>query len=73
MKTIVLAESRRGEKTVLIEKLKGEWSPEYLVTVARRFSDLPAAQEAFLAETPPTLEATLIAQIEANKNLKFKR
>ena len=52
MRTFVLAESRGENRTVVIEKMIGEHSNVYRVTIARRFRSLSKAQDAFLEHVP---------------------
>jgi hypothetical protein len=66
MSTTILAESRRGGKAVLIERLNGEFGYEYRVTVSERFRSLTKAREAFLASAPPSMAETLSRQIADN-------
>ena len=66
MTATILAESRRGGKTVIIERLNGESGHEYRVTISERFHSLPKAREAFLASTPPSMAETLSRQIAEN-------
>lgn len=48
----IIAEYRGREKTVLLERVEGEWEDAYRTTTSRRFSSLSKAQAAFLSELP---------------------
>lgn len=69
LNAVVLAESRRGSKTVLIERIKSKIGDhQYRVTVCRRFPTLAKARDAFLSETPPSMAAMLTKQIADSSN-----
>lgn len=73
MTSTILAESRRGDKVVLIERAGGEASRDYRVSVFLRFSSLAKAQAAFLAELPPSAAEHYKAEIAEQDNLARDR
>ena len=71
MRTTVLAESRRGGKTAVIERLNLEDGKAYRVTVSQRYTSLGKAQSAFLDEAPPTVREKLSKQIKVVNESKL--
>lgn len=71
MTSTILAEYRRGKKTVLLERVNVEFGSDYRVTLCRRFSSLDKAKEAFFAETPATAREQLEKQLK-DSNTKMR-
>lgn len=66
MSTTILAESRRGGKVAVIERINDDYGYMYRVVVSERFRALSKAQEAFLAAAPRSMSETLSKQIADN-------
>ena len=64
VRATILAEYRFGKKTVLLERVRGEFGSEYRVTICRCFSSLDKAKEAFFSETPATAREQLEKQLK---------
>lgn len=73
MSTTILAESRRGGKVAVIERINDDSGYMYRVAVSERFRALSKAQEAFLAAVPQTQKdhfANLISENTKQKNME---
>ena len=64
----VIAESRRGNTTVLLEKLQGTGEAAFRLTIAKRFPTLTKAQAELLDNIPKSHHQTVIQQI-TNSNI----
>lgn len=70
MITTVYAESRRGSKSVLLERIRDVEENPYRLTIVYRFPTLAKAQDAMLSNTPPSHKDNILKQIADAKRFK---